>query len=389
VQSWSISQSDSNSFAFLGNLQITQLQHVSTQLESDILSSDMKHQLAKTLLASTEFSNASWKIRALRLAQEIITDAPNDLFLRYWAARRGRIISRLVVGTSANVLSLPQIPQNDVRVLTEFGRHVVSAAQDLVEVNKFKEALSELEHFPVLGRPPSLLEKHASKERDFIIARIHRLQGDFQRARDELLRILNLEGTLRKNLLCHLADVWCELENPAEAERLIIAFLDGSENYKKDMRVWISLAEAYLHQNMFQDCETLCMGLEQTFKTDSKGLEQISRKFDRMLYTRLMTIFARCYHLQGDLDKAMEFWNKASKAANECRWEEGFVEGIIHLSISHIKAVRVEKEAFNFHMKEAERLLERAGLQYWWTGLATMWKCQVDDWLCGRNQSKL
>ncbi len=66
----------------------------------------------------------------------------------------------------------------------------MSNAQDLIEGNDFPGALSELAKFNPLKEVPSALEEIVTHERDVVVIKVFRLQGEFIKARELFKRLL-------------------------------------------------------------------------------------------------------------------------------------------------------------------------------------------------------
>lgn len=369
-------------YGALGKSQLRQLQHTLeyfTELDAKrILSPHLRIQVAETLLAASVFSDRSWMFKALDFAKRIIAAEPED-YLRIWAIRREKTLSRSVPNAIHNRCDLlvGQAPM-DERSNAQLGRLVLSNAQDLIESNDFPGALSELAKFDPLKEVPSALEEIVAHERDVAKAKVFRLQGEFAKARELFKKLLRDDQKLYKgtnrNLMAYLADTNCELGDPTEAERITVMMLDDSQDYNKDRRLRISLAEAHLCQGSFRAAEDICQKLKGSYESILEP-----DKVARMGYLRVLTILARIYHFESRWDDALSQWKNAMEAAKKCEWEEGFVEWVILYSISDIKIKLGELAESRQYFTRARILFEKAGCQHWFSTLGTEWIAWVGN----------
>lgn len=169
------------------------------------------------------------------------------------------------------------------------------------------------------------MEEIVAHERDVAFAKVFRLQGESGKARELFKRLLRDDQKLyngtNRNLIAYLADTHCELDDPAEAERITVMMLDCSENYNQDRRLRISLAEARLCQGSFRAAEDICQKLKGSYESIPEPA--------RMGYLRVLTILARIYHSESHWDDALSQWKNALEVAKKCEWEEGFFEWVI------------------------------------------------------------
>lgn len=202
--------------------------------------------------------------------------------------------------------------------------------------------------------------------------------GEFAKAREQFKRLLREDQKLYKgtnrNLIAYLADTHCELGDPAEAERITVLMLDDSQDYNKDRRLRISLAEAHLCQGSFRAAEDICQKLKGSYESITEP-----GKVARMGYLRVSTILARIYHFESRWDDALSQWRNALEAAEKCEWEEGFVEWVILYSISDVKIKLGELTESKQYFTRASILFEKAGRQHWFSVLGTKWIAWVGD----------
>ena len=111
----------------------------------------------------------------------------------------------------------------DIRSYCSYGRLLLSRAENAILRKEFDKAESYLTSWEVKDSPPSGLELQVVRLKNTVIGRVSRYQGRFPHARyclEECLKALSGDPS-RYHVIHHLADVYCELRIPGEAEKLV------------------------------------------------------------------------------------------------------------------------------------------------------------------------
>jgi hypothetical protein len=192
--------------------------------------------LSSTLLAAWRFSNAKWKAKSVSHVKKLLEQA-HDPYLNAWLAYRESSISRMsgMVEKSENVMhgvlhhlsrSSQDDPELSSRSKTQRGDLFVSFAENRIRQGMLNEAKAELVEWRALGNSTSTLEVFTSRARDIIMGTVLRIQGQYEEA------IILLQGVLQDSLLddpsegtgwyrvllSQVADLYCELGQPASVE---------------------------------------------------------------------------------------------------------------------------------------------------------------------------
>jgi len=134
--------------------------------------------------------------------------------------------------------------------------------QNLIESNNFLCVLSELAKFNLLKKILSVLKAIVIYKRDIVIAKVFCLQNNSAKTQELFQRLLRnnqkLYNRTNRNLIVYLVNIYCELDNPAETERIIVIILNNSKNYNQDRYLQILLTEIYLYQKSFRIAKNIC-----------------------------------------------------------------------------------------------------------------------------------
>ncbi|OBT60462.1 hypothetical protein VE03_10127 [Pseudogymnoascus sp. 23342-1-I1] len=379
------------------------VEYIPKLLEKKLLSTRQQHEVIGTLLESSTFSDRNWKFKALELADAMLVTAPCDLLETYAAIRR-KAVHRLVVGTiwkepSHLLERLATCPISNFL----YWKWRLSRAEDCVHRDDFDAAVREVFGYAAINpTKPSTLEYLLGKEVRFEHARFVYLSGRFEDAKillDQELKAINYERSekLHDSLVTYLAGVNCETGNTKEAVRLTKAVLADS---KEHSRSHVSLAEAYLHDGMtycdpptlfmdecarkkFSEAKIICEAVLQRYRSmpnfdTISGHDNIA-KVDRINYLRVTTIMARISFIEvifggGDLSAALNSWVAVFNAIEKCGWsEQGFMEGISHLTMGAIYRCLDNTTESELHVKTALNLLNGAGRRHLIVGLGAIW----------------
>ncbi|OCT52740.1 hypothetical protein CLCR_09568 [Cladophialophora carrionii] len=161
----------------------------------------------------------------------------------------------------------------DVRTRCFYGRLLLSNIENAIQQEQFQKALSYLGEIPIRQLSPSALEFQIVRLKSTVHGRLSRYAGDFPHAAECLLLCLetvkNTAG--RYHHKHHLADVYCELQSPSEAQNLLNDDIEQLKTTNKRQskafrRLQLSFAEACILQKNFQGAESVLKQLEERFR---------------------------------------------------------------------------------------------------------------------------
>ncbi|EEP78060.1 predicted protein [Uncinocarpus reesii 1704] len=342
-----------------------------------------RFELASTLLAASRFSNAKWKFEAIDRTKKLL-EGNYDPFLNAWLAYRESSVRRMSGDQEESENVLHRFPRDTAapkgeelepsrRYNAQRGELIISFAENLIREGKFAEAKTQLLQWEPLGIPPSSLEKITSRARDITLGKILRFRGLFTEAHTLLDRILQgclledyFEGTgWYRVLLSEVADLLCELNQPDEAEKLLLHELNpmrerGTQNIATGRRLQLSLAETYLQRNMFAEAEELLLELQRAFSLS--GEPGYNVKFNNF---RVWSSLARNSHKQLEWERALPRWREALSALGALGLDGSFNAGIVRCSIAHALLMTACETESASMLQEAKTNMATDDRVYW------------------------
>jgi tetratricopeptide (TPR) repeat protein len=363
----------------LGRSQLQQLQQVHAyfwQLRNE-LSSRQIRQVANALLSSTRFGTKLWKVEAIESLHKIIK-TENDLSMNV------RIeVRKAILRENAKISFQVQVPDCDLSLRTEevnaqIGSWHVLEATSLMEDNKLQDSLRRLRLFePLNPIKPSTLEQLVLEQKSVAYGRVLRYQGNFI----ESLFWFKKASTVKVSryirttcsIICHLATAYCELGNPAEAEKITKDELNALEqcewpNMSHIRRVKLSLAVAYLHQDLLENAKDLYESLQATYEATP-----CPDRAAQIMNFNVRMGMAQIAHRQGKWSEARVMWERAWCSCQSFGWENGFLEMIVTLSLSDVDSHLGEHENASALQAKGISIFKRKGRQYFFVGLGTSW----------------
>lgn len=312
-----------------------------------------RHELAATLLAASRFSDVQWKAEAISRTKKLL-EQDNDSYLNAWLAYRESSILRMsgMPQKSESALQgflhhLAMPSQEDSELTPRFnaqrGDLIISFSENLVRQGKLPAAKAELIEWRPLGKDQSTLERITSRARDITLGKVLRFQGHFREALVLLEGILQdsllddyFEGTgWYRVLLSEVADLYCELDQSTDAERLLLCELTpmrerGTQDIATGRRLQMSLAETYLQRNMYAEAESLLMDLQRAFSS-SGGPDYTAQ----VNIFRIWVSLARASHTQSRWEEALSRWRHALSALDYLKLGGGLNAGLVRCSIAY------------------------------------------------------
>ncbi|KAF8426994.1 hypothetical protein EV426DRAFT_636094 [Tirmania nivea] len=324
-----------------------------------------RSEIAATLLAASRFSDSAWKMEALVRARELLKHDP-DRFLNAWLTYRESILLRMSGRQAESVYCLEAFVQSKVlpsedkesedtpRYNAQRGELIVSFAENLIREGKHEEAQNELNEWsPLDPNNPSTLERITARARDITLGKALRYQGHFQVAVKLLEKVLEesrtddcFDGTgWYRVLLSGIADLYCELGRPCNAEMLLQQELEPMIQ-----RGTQDIATAFFQRNLLDKAEEILLSLKAVFETMIRPDHAT-----QIVFFRVRVTLARVYHQQARWDEALQCWTQALGAAGRLQMNSGFHAGIIRYSMAHVLHIRGEREKSHEMLLEAKR----------------------------------
>lgn len=311
-----------------------------------------QRELASTLIAASRFSNANWKAEAISRARKLLEDK-NDLYLHAWLAYRESSILRMSgkheESETALQLFLRRVSSDkDEKLTPRLNSHrgdlIISYSENLIRQGKFPEAKAELTEWTPLRAEHSTLERITLRARDITLGKVLRFQGLFREALDLLESVMRdsllddfFEGSgWYRALVSGIAELYCEVNQPSDAERLLLRELEPMRERKTQdistgRRLQLSLAEVYLLQHRYTEAESLLHALQRAFSCS--GAPDYTTQVNSF---RVWISLARISHLQLHWEEALPRWKNALVVLEQIGLGGGFNAGIVRCSMAHI-----------------------------------------------------
>lgn len=342
-----------------------------------------RHELASTLLAASRFSDSQWKSEAICRTKQLLKQ-DNEPYINAWLAYRESAVMRMsgMLQNSESTLhgflhhfALPskEDPQMTPRYNAQRGELVISFSENLIRQGRLSEAKAELIEWTPLSKDCSTLETIISRARDIILGKVLRFQGRFREALALLDGVIQgchlddfFEGTgWYRVLLSEVADLYCELDRPSDAERLLLQELTpmmekGTQDIATGRRLRMSLAESYLQRKMYAEAESLLVDLRQAFL--SSGAPDYTAKVNIF---RIWVSLARALHGQSRWQEALSSWRQALSALDSIKLSGGLNAGLVRCSIAHALLMMGHEEDSARTSHEAKANMASESRVYW------------------------
>lgn len=356
-----------------------------------------RHELASTLLAATRFSDAQWKTEATSRTKQLL-EQDDEPYLRSLLAYRESALMRMsgMVQKSESALqeflhhlTMPSWEDSELtaRFNAQRGELIISFSENLIRQGRLSEAKAELIEWKALGKDYSTLERITSRARDIVLGKVLRFQGHFREALVLLESVLQgcelddyFEGTgWYRVLLSEVADLYCELDRPTDAERLLLRELApmterGTQDIATGRRLRMSLAVTYLQREMYAEAEVLLANLRQAFV--SSGAPDYTAKVNIF---RTWVSLAMALHRQSRWEEALSSWREALSALDYLKFSGGLNAGLVRCSISHALMMSGHPWESKKTFEEAEANMASESRVYWIPLFNSQWHDFVVD----------
>ncbi|KAK2753074.1 hypothetical protein FQN55_005034 [Onygenales sp. PD_40] len=355
--------------------------------------STLKRAVCVLLLSTSIFSHHPWKQECIRRLKHLLADECDSYLAACATYRESQLLwlqgkiaeSNKVLEEHIGTVALSEIDDQtppDARYNAMQGNLIVSFSRNLIRNNDLHRARKEVEAWqPVDPNSPSTMEGIVLQTRNVMLGRILRNQGLFQEALSYCEKLLEpiVSGNSpvlaydRKDLLANVADLYCEVGRPADAEVLVERELEnlrakGSEHKAAGRRMRRALAESFVRRGMFEEAEDHLSKLVPLLEVMK---DQDIHKFSA--YFCVLVGLARISHLQGHWDKALERWSHARDIVEGAGWTPGSSHGIVLYSLAQAlyRSGKVEESRVTY--EAAEKSLAAEERKYWIVGLGSYW----------------
>lgn len=289
--------------------------------------------------------------------------------------------------------------REDKRSNAYYGEYVLFVSDTLLGSDGFAEALNELDKFqPLDSNHISTLEDSIMREADVLRGKILHFSGDFHGSKTLLERVIETkhqESSTPSRATAHLTAVCCELGDCNLGIRYATTHLEDIRNMQSwssfnGRRLRLALATAWLMQGMWAVLSST--PTQELTQSANASLDQAQNLFDGLLSssvdysTRAAKINRVCLllesaaiaHLKGALLVATELYESLLAASSECGWNDGYIEGIIHLSKS--AALLSHGDLERAAESERKAAVYRLRPSFYFAGFGTLWPKIVGKW---------
>ncbi|PVH90945.1 hypothetical protein DM02DRAFT_664503 [Periconia macrospinosa] len=252
-----------------------------------------------------------------------------------------------------------------------YGQLHRSHLENLVQCDEYKLAIQEVDNWQLPGSP-SLIETRALPARTLTISKIFRSQGMFPDARRRLELCLDHPQAMnRSQVLCNLADVYCDLDLPGKADDLISPEVEGGRKRATKMKAFrrflVSAMDIDIQRRLYDDASTTVRELEGIFN-DLRNLDTS----DQLLHVRVLVASARICHFRSQFLEAVQKWEVALHHVRNYRSfrGEGFTYAVIHISKSLAYLKIGERGEARVSFNRGKEILQGRVRDYWIPTLA-------------------
>lgn len=359
--------------------------------EHEELPTVSQNDLVLTLLAASELPGR-WKEHAISRARSLSQNM-QDCYLGACVAHRESTRYRILGSLDRSTLALSSF-RNDAsllydcrvgrvveRVHAQLGHLTVSSAINFLQREKMKEAKDELDRWkPINSASPSTMERVVLYHINLTLGKVLRYQGHFPDALACLngafsrIRQDHLFNEVRHDLLCNLADVYTELNDPTSAKQLLQAELNLLDNRRRaesleSRLLKLSQAEASMRQAQYDEANVLYSEIQACHKSAS-DLTRVGK-------LRLCIGLARISHMKARWADAHGYWTEALTLVNKhYPLHNGHTSAVILYSMHHVLLKRGELEFGQRSLEGMEKMesaAEPGGCQFWIAGLRSYW----------------
>ncbi|BCR98185.1 uncharacterized protein AKAW2_31504S [Aspergillus luchuensis] len=259
-----------------------------------------------------------------------------------------------------------------------------SHLENLVQQENYSRALLEATARPFqprcqMGR---LLSPHISitMGKIFIVHGRHQsAQTCFEGTLFEAPMYAEQVKTLRLNIVCRLADVYCDLNKPAKALRLLKEenrkLIKDYQPQRKAKRLLLALVDAYLADGCYIDALSTLCDSRLDFHKENKDIT------DQFMHVRCQFARARLHCFTSRFEDGYREWVAALALVEKYPdfEDEGFAAGICQLSMAWACLELGDRDSGYSAFMKAKTFLENSPPNYWLPTIQKSWFDYVSE----------
>ena len=338
------------------------------------LPTSIRADLVLTLLEAARFSHPMWQDFFVERAKEFaVPDLHGDAYLDARLAQSRYRLDRKSE-ESRQAAASPVAPSIvDKRTHAAMGEIAIQHALHCLNDGRLSEAKSSLESWSPLDQTPSPMEQAVLFNRDVLLGRVLRLQGEFRDSLKCLERARKIAvaaaaaGQQRRGLVfdqdagvlaCQLAKTLLELDDPVSAELHLRAEISQQAQHDEPAvvahlyNVQLLLAEALFAQDRFEEAETLCLAV------------RARRRLTKPCKLRTSIALAMISHVQSHNEEALSRWRDAMHRAMICKPVDPHSTRAIAMSICDVARRLDDPVLLRESLEQLAALAKPAGLDW-------------------------
>ncbi|KAF8242731.1 hypothetical protein K440DRAFT_664567 [Wilcoxina mikolae CBS 423.85] len=366
------------------------------------ISKATKCHMAALLIASSRFSDNSWKWKVVGTAQQILSD-DGDPYLHGWATQRKSSLLRMQGKMAESNRTLEECIHSTIfpcldnqgvekerRWNAQRGELVVSFADNLIMNGNTALAEKELREWePLSPEPISAMELMVLRNRNTTLAKIFREERRFEESIVLFEKVLDESRSdklydhtgNRMIILSNLADLYLETGRTDDAYAILIPGIElmrsrGTLNISAGRRLNLALSEVYIRQGLLDKAEKLLLELQAVVELD-KDPDMISKS----AMFRVWSGLARIAHTKGLWRDALNRWQRALVSGEHCGWaEDKHPLNVVHYSLADVyDELDLPEDSRKLIQQAKESLEKEGGKKFWMVGIATYWLEYVEE----------
>ena len=351
------------------------------------------------LLASSRFSNMSFKRQVSDISQRLLQDQEYSS-LTAWGAARASSIARMsgrahesdqilqdfIIRTAA--ISRDD-PLNTGPLLNALrGDIALSEAENLIRKGELTTAFDKIQNWILnMSKTPSAIERITLRAHQITNGKILRFQGHFKSALSCLKDVLEesnndtlYEGTgWYRVLVSNISDLYCELHEPESGEQIIRKELggmmaNGTSTIGTGRRLQLALAETLISQTLFSEAED---ALQQLAKVYAELSDDVKFEADSQL--RMLICQARLHHLQNRWAAALDRWRHALSLTDLPGGRPGLNAALIQCSMAHALENLGRRDDSLSMLEQGRHGLEDEPRRFWIACFNSHWFDYITD----------
>ncbi|GKT54677.1 NB-ARC domain-containing protein [Colletotrichum tofieldiae] len=302
--------------------------------------------LVLTLTEASRLRGMAWKRFVLDAARKLISGL-NDPYAVAWLGVNESLFERLSGNTQEAIHILTPLngshPEDDARMHSARGFAAIQASLNSIQVEELPAATAVLEKWqphPQL----SVMDYVVLYRKHFLLAKILRYQGHFEKALDHLKESQDITSRCDglvfeeevRDFASSYADTLRELNRPSEAEKFLCGKLPLVNESARNI-LNVSLAESLFAQwtsdpdrddldarDVLRKAGDLCLQLHSVTSLP---------KYEKL---RVCITLAKSHHVQSHLDLATMYWTEALDAVSKFAFTSGITTKVIMRSMMDI-----------------------------------------------------